>query len=97
MTSSSPQPKRVKSEKTAAFRVLAFLLLPTMTALAKFTLHDAHHVPAEGAFVMSPNHYSNIDPVVIGVGMWKIGRMPRYMAKASLLKVPVVGWLLKTY
>ena len=94
MSSSSPQPKRVKSEKTAAFRVLAFLLLPTMTVLAKFRLHDAHHVPAEGAFVMSPNHYSNIDPVVIGVGMWKIGRMPRYMAKASLFKVPVVGWLL---
>ncbi|MEV8253547.1 lysophospholipid acyltransferase family protein [Rhodoglobus sp. NPDC076762] len=65
-----------------------------MTLLARYKLHDTHHVPAEGAFVMSPNHYSNIDPVVIGVGMWKIGRMPRYMAKASLFKVPVVGWLL---
>jgi len=93
--SSSPnQPQRRKSEKTAAFRLLAFLLLPAMTVLAKYTLHDSHNVPAEGAFVLSPNHYSNIDPVVIGVGMWKIGRMPRYMAKASLFKVPVLGWLM---
>ncbi|MGV8851688.1 MAG: lysophospholipid acyltransferase family protein [Rhodoglobus sp.] len=84
----------MKSEKTAAFRVLAFLLLPAMTFLAKYKLHDVHNVPAQGAFVMSPNHYSNIDPVVIGVAMWKIGRMPRYMAKASLFKVPVLGWLM---
>lgn len=85
----------MKSEKTASFRVLAFLLLPAMTVLAKYKLHDAHNIPATGAFVMSPNHYSNIDPVVIGVAMWKIGRMPRYMAKASLFKIPVAGWLLR--
>ncbi|MGV8857633.1 lysophospholipid acyltransferase family protein [Rhodoglobus sp.] len=85
----------MKSEKTAAFRLLAFLLLPAMTFLAKYTLHDVHNVPAHGAFVMSPNHYSNIDPIVIGVAMWKIGRMPRYMAKASLFTVPVLGWLMK--
>ena len=93
----SPIPKRsvrVKSEKTAVFRVLAFLILPAMTLLSKYKLHDAHNVPAQGAFVLSPNHYSNIDPVVIGVAMWKIGRMPRYMAKASVFKVPVMGWLL---
>jgi len=86
---------RVKSEKTATFRVLAFLLLPVMTLLAKYKLHGTHNVPAEGAFVLSPNHYSNIDPLVIGVGMWKLGRMPRYMAKASLFQVPVLGWLLR--
>ncbi|EAR23889.1 1-acylglycerol-3-phosphate O-acyltransferase [marine actinobacterium PHSC20C1] len=94
MTSSPNKPKRAKSEKTATFRTLAFLLLPAMTFLAKYKLHNAHNVPAHGAFVLSPNHYSNIDPVVIGVAMWKIGRMPRYMAKASLFKVPVLGWLL---
>jgi len=85
---------RVKSEKTAVFRLLAILILPAMTLLSKYKLHNAHNVPAAGAFVLSPNHYSNIDPVVIGVAMWKIGRMPRYMAKASLFKIPVLGWLL---
>jgi len=85
----------VKSEKTAVFRVLAFLILPTMTLLARYTLHDTKNVPAQGAFVLSPNHYSNLDPIVIGVSMWKIGRMPRYMAKASLFGIPVLGWLMK--
>lgn len=95
MSSSPNKPKRVKSEKTAAFVMLAILLLPAMTLLAKYKLHGEHNVPAEGAFVISPNHYSEVDPIVIGVAMWKIGRMPRYMAKASLFTLPVVGWLLK--
>ncbi|WP_010203312.1 lysophospholipid acyltransferase family protein [Salinibacterium sp. PAMC 21357] len=95
MSSTPERQTRVKSEKTVVFRTLAFLILPAMTVIAKYKIHDAHNVPAQGAFVLSPNHYSKIDPVVIGVGMWKIGRMPRYMAKAALFDVPVMGWLLK--
>jgi len=96
MSATPTRPVRVKSEKTPIFRVLAFLILPAMTLLSKYILHGTNNVPARGAFVLSPNHYSNLDPIVIGVGMWKIGRMPRYMAKASLFKVPFLGWLMRT-
>jgi 1-acyl-sn-glycerol-3-phosphate acyltransferase len=27
--------------------------------------------------------------------MWKLGRMPRYLTKASLFRVPVLGWFLR--
>lgn len=84
-----------RSEKTLIFRVLAVLLLPFMTLLARYVLHGTENVPKTGAFVLSPNHYSNIDPVVIGVGMWKVGRMPRYLAKASVFRIPIVGWMLR--
>jgi 1-acyl-sn-glycerol-3-phosphate acyltransferase len=83
-----------RSEKTAIFRALSVVVLPFMNSLARYILHGTKNVPRRGAFVLSPNHYSNIDPVVIGVAMWKLGRMPRYLAKASLFKIPVVGWLL---
>ena len=66
-----------------------------MDLMAKLRLSGVENVPKTGAFVLAPNHYSEIDPLVIGVAMWKIGRMPRYMAKASLFKVPIVGRLLK--
>jgi 1-acyl-sn-glycerol-3-phosphate acyltransferase len=46
--------------------------------------------------VLAPNHYSEIDPVVMGVAVWKLGRAPRFLAKASLFKNPVLGWLLRT-
>ncbi len=87
--------KPVRSEKTPIFRLLAFLIVPFMNVLARYVLHDAEKVPKTGAFVLAPNHYSEIDPVVMGVAMWKVGRMPRFLAKASLFTIPVAGWLLR--
>src|SRR5690606_11637823 len=92
----SPRPtdRPARSEKTLIFRMLAVLLIPLMNVLGKYILIDAHKVPKTGAFVLAPNHFSEIDPVVIGVAMWKVGRMPRYLAKASVFKNPIVGWFL---
>ena len=87
-------PARPTSEKTAIFRVFAYTLLPMMNVLARYRVHGLENVPAAGSFVVAPNHYSNIDPIVIGLGLWRSGRMPRYLAKASLFRNPIVGALL---
>ncbi|PRY69206.1 1-acyl-sn-glycerol-3-phosphate acyltransferase [Glaciihabitans tibetensis] len=87
--------KPARSEKTPIFRFLAMLLLPLMNVLARYVIHNPERVPKSGAFVLAPNHFSEIDPVVIGLAMWRVGRMPRYLAKASLFKIPVAGWLLR--
>ena len=67
-----------------------------MWFLARIRVSGEEHIPATGAFIVAPNHYSEIDPAITGVAMWKVGRMPRYLAKASLFRVPFVGWLLRT-
>lgn len=84
-----------KSEKIAIFRLLAALLLPFMYFVARYRVEGEENLPKHGAFVLSPNHYSEIDPVVVGVFVWRLGRAPRYLAKASLFKIPVFGWLLR--
>lgn len=84
-----------KSEKTAIFRAFAFLLIPFMELVGRYRLHGTEHIPATGSVVVAPNHYSDIDPIVIGYGMYKLKRMPRFLAKASLFTVPVLGWMLK--
>ncbi|WP_146796843.1 lysophospholipid acyltransferase family protein [Agrococcus baldri] len=66
-----------------------------MTAMTKLHIRGHEHIPATGAFVLSPNHYSEIDPLVMAVAIWKSGRVPRFMAKASLFDIPVVGRILK--
>jgi len=58
-------------------------------------LIDAEKVPMTGAFVLAPNHYSEIDPVVVAYALWRLGRAPRFLAKASLFKIPVVGAALR--
>jgi 1-acyl-sn-glycerol-3-phosphate acyltransferase len=84
-----------RSEKTLIFRVYGFLALPFMHFVGRYRISGMQNVPASGAFVLAPNHYSNIDPLVVGLGLWKTGRMPRYLAKASMFRIPVIGWLLR--
>lgn len=83
------------SEKTAIWRFLAILVIPLMGALSKITILDGEKAPATGAFILAPNHYSEIDPLVIGVAMWKVGRMPRFLAKASLFTIPILGAIMR--
>ncbi|GEP26643.1 1-acyl-sn-glycerol-3-phosphate acyltransferase [Cryobacterium levicorallinum] len=87
---------KIRSEKSSpsAFWILAGLILPVMNLAARYEILDAHKFPRSGAFVFSPNHYSEIDPVVMGVVAWKLGRLPRFLAKESVFKIPVIGWVL---
>jgi 1-acyl-sn-glycerol-3-phosphate acyltransferase len=84
-----------RSEKTPVFRLLAFLVVPFMSMIARYRIQDGDKLPKRGAFILAPNHYSEIDPLVVGVVMWKLGRMPHFLAKASIFKIPVVGYLAK--
>jgi 1-acyl-sn-glycerol-3-phosphate acyltransferase len=84
-----------RSEKTFVFRMLAGLALPFMYFVARYPIEDGDKLPKTGAFVLAPNHYSEIDPMVIGTVVWRLNRAPRYLAKASLFKVPVLGWFLR--
>jgi 1-acyl-sn-glycerol-3-phosphate acyltransferase len=88
--------RKVRSEKSrpSIFWLLAVLVVPAMNVAARYRITDGHKFPRQGAFVLSPNHYSNIDPIVMGLVSWKLGRLPRFLAKASLFKLPVAGWLL---
>lgn len=95
MTGNGAGAKKPRSEKIFVFRFLASILLPFMNIVGKYVIHASDKVPKTGAFVLAPNHYSEIDPIVMGVAMWKVGRAPRYLAKASLFKVPVLGALLR--
>lgn len=50
------------------------------------------NVPKEGGVLLCANHISLLDPMTIGI---KLKRQVKYMAKAELFKVPVLGWLVK--
>ncbi len=77
------------------FKVLAATVIPVMSAMADIRIQNGDKLPKHGAFVLAPNHYSEIDPIVIGIAVWKLGRVPRFLAKGSLFKLPVVGAILR--
>ncbi|AIQ48193.1 acyl-phosphate glycerol 3-phosphate acyltransferase [Paenibacillus sp. FSL R7-0273] len=49
------------------------------------------NVPKEGGVLLCANHISLLDPMTIGI---KLERQVKYMAKAELFAVPVLGWLI---
>lgn len=85
------------SEKSrpSLFWLLAVAVVPVVSFLAKITFVGKEKLPREGAFVLAPNHYSEFDPLVVAVAVWRLKRAPRFMAKESLFRVPVLGWALK--
>src|SRR6185312_14750536 len=49
-------------------------------------------VPVEGAAVVASNHFSEVDPIIVGL---HCTRTLYYMAKIELLEVPIAGELLR--
>ena len=92
----SPMASRSR-EKTrpSLFWPLAVIVIPLVSLLAKIRVRGGEKLPREGAFVLAPNHYSEFDPLIVAVAVWRIGRAPRFMAKESLFHVPVLGWVLR--
>lgn len=85
------------SEKSrpSAFWPLAAIVVPLAGLMAKVRITDGHKLPREGAYILSPNHVSELDPVLVAVAVWRLGRAPRFMAKDSLFRVPVLGAALR--
>jgi 1-acyl-sn-glycerol-3-phosphate acyltransferase len=95
-TAEQPNTERSNnSEKTLFWRWVASVVIPFMGILAKITIEGGEKVPTRGAFVLAPSHFSEIDPLVVGIAMWKVGRMPRFLAKASLFTVPILGAIMR--
>ena len=85
----------VTSEKSARWRITAGFALPLVGLISRITLRGAENIPATGGFILAPCHFSAIDPVIMGVGLWKAGRAPRFMAKESLFRIPILGSILR--
>lgn len=95
---SEEQTKRTKPRgsgersKPSIFWLIYLMVAPLFSILFKYEIRGK--LPQNGPFVLAGNHLSELDPVVIGYGVWKMGRIPRFMAKDSLFRVPVLKWLL---
>jgi 1-acyl-sn-glycerol-3-phosphate acyltransferase len=49
------------------------------------------NVPQTGGVIFVPNHISNADPLAVGQFLAFSGRWPRFLAKASVFRIPIVG------
>jgi 1-acyl-sn-glycerol-3-phosphate acyltransferase len=76
-------------------RAAAAVVLPVMGVLTRHTWTGQENVPPTGGVILAANHMSHFDPLVVAHFVWGAGRWPRFLAKASLWDVPVLGFLLR--
>ena len=53
-------------------------------------------IPATGGLVFAVNHVSEFDPVPFGHFVYDHGRIPRFLGKAAVFAVPMVGRILSS-
>lgn len=78
-----------------AYRFAAFILRPLMMVITRRDWRGTQYLDVDSGMVLATNHLSWFDPIVISHVLWDNGRPPRFLAKDSLFRVPVVGWILR--
>jgi 1-acyl-sn-glycerol-3-phosphate acyltransferase len=68
-------------------RFLAWLARTIARCVLRIRVEGLEHLPPTGAFILAPNHISNIDPPLIhGWAAPVVGQRPRFLAKEVLFK-----------
>jgi 1-acyl-sn-glycerol-3-phosphate acyltransferase len=58
------------------------------------TWRGLENMPSEGGVIIVANHISHADPLVSAHFIYDAGRWPQFLGKASVFKVPVLGWII---
>ncbi len=76
------------------FGLAVVILKPLLTLFTRRDWRGAEHIPAEGPCIIAVNHISHIDPLTFAHFVHDHGRIPRFLVKQELFRVPFVGRLL---
>lgn len=87
MTRSSSAGKNLK--------VIAGIVRPPLTLLTKRDYRGVENLGIDSGIVVCPNHISWFDPLVIAQFLWDNDRPPRFLGKASIFRIPILGKVIK--
>ncbi len=74
-------------------RIAVMLVLPVVSFWTRPTWTGT--LPASGGIIIAANHISHFDPLTLAHFVYRAGRWPRFLGKASLWRIPVIGFLLR--
>jgi len=86
---------RPRQQLPWAYRFAAGIVRPPMMLFTRQDWRGAENLPAEGGFVVSPNHLSYVDPFAFAHFLFDHGHPPFFLAKDAVFRIPLVGRLLK--
>ena len=83
-----------RTSQRSTFRVLAGMVIPVYRLFTRSHWRGRENFPDSGGFVVVANHLTELDPITVAYPVYASGIMPRFLAKESLFRVPVVGTII---
>ena len=78
------------------FRLAALIVVPASVLLTRRGWENGEEIPRSGGAVVVANHVSHADPLTFAHFVYAQGRLPRFLAKAELFEVRLVGAVLRS-
>ena len=79
----------------AVLRFCVIVVVSLTTAVFRRRWEHGDRLPAAGPVIIASNHVSYADPFAAARFVWDQGRVPRFLGKAPIFDVPLVGWILR--
>jgi 1-acyl-sn-glycerol-3-phosphate acyltransferase len=73
------------------FKICANLIIPIFNLFMSRDWKGAENIPSKGRVIVASNHMSYLDVLVFTHFLFRNGRAPRYLGKAGVFKVPIIG------
>jgi 1-acyl-sn-glycerol-3-phosphate acyltransferase len=67
------------------------VIKPLSTLLTRREWHGREQVPPAGGVIVAVNHVSYVDPLLLAHFVYGCGRLPRFLAKIELFRLPFAG------
>ncbi len=87
--------ERIAMKKTWAYRFIATIARPLMMIFTRRVWTGGEKLDIQSGVIIVSNHTSNFDPLVLAHFINDHGRLPQFLAKAEVFKLPIAGYILK--
>ena len=79
-----------------AYRFAVALLWPFMRTMVRWDIVGSDRLTEDkDGVIVSPNHLSWFDPLVVAYVMWDADRPPRFLGKEAVFRIPVLGRIIR--
>lgn len=90
-----PKARRLQEPRGWAFGFCVAVAEPPLVLLTKRRWTGGENIPARGGCILAVNHISHLDPFTCAHFVYSWGRIVRFLAKAELFELPVLGRIVK--
>lgn len=77
------------------YRLAVMVAKPVLLLLTRPRWRGLENLPPSGGVIVAANHHSYADPFTVAHVLYDNGRVPRFLAKAEIFRLPLIGSIMR--